>query len=466
MPHITFNKAPPILAVKPSLTTIYSSDIEYPLYFQNSYTEYEIKQTEVICAISMVYIIFPLLYTAYITNNVGVMFSIWNIIQSGIFDKIKKVKQYLSDKVAYMMHYLGYRTFSTYTIVKNGRELFTAYSEYINVRTTRQNIKFVDMAKYKVCKWIDAQYRQYESIHNELPDVCDAANDIYDFIIHSSPDYKQSRVHRGDFRISTHTQFLVNYRTFNKLDHIDGYAQLNLALPSLKVNVNVTSDADYSTSSDDTDEVAAEVIPIHIKDLETFYIEKNELFDVPFLQWYFMNRLFRQDAADYIRRRRPAYEITLYNNDYETRKLSENVLLCKRGGGGDGVGDENEHDIEEETDYFMKLTNGQHIIVGNSYIMKVDTTLNCPVYDVNTKCVISIDEDINDCYDDSDSNLTDDELPNQSPVDIVTVEGVDSDSEVSDTESNIDCEEDTPVCNDDTDKINIASEFEMIEDPD
>ena len=462
MPHITYNKAP-ILAAKPSLTTIYSSNIEYPPYFQNSYTEYEIKHTEVICAISMVYVIFPLLYTAYITKNTGVMVSIWNIIHSGIFDTIKKVKQYLSDKVAYMLHYLGFRTFSTYTVVKNGRELFSAYSEYINVRTSRQNIKIVDMAKYKVCKWIDAQCNQYKSVHNESPEVCDAENDIYDFIIHSSPDYNQSRVHRGDFRISTHTQFSVNYRTFNKLDRIDGYAQLNLALPSLKVNVNVTSDADYSTSSSadtvDTGEVAAEVISI--KDLDTFYVEKNELFDIPFLQWYFMNRLFRQDAADYIRRRRPSYEITLYNNNRETRKLSENVLLCKRGGGDIGEGGEENNDATLETDYFMKFTNGQHIIVGNSYIMKVDTVLNCPIYDVNNKCVISIDDNIYDCYDDSDDNLTDDELPEPTPkANTVTVDVDDSEND-SEIDSEIDS--DSGDAEGDGDNTNIASEFEMIE---
>lgn len=446
------NKAP-ILAVKPSLTTIYSSNIEYPPYFQNSYSEYEIKQTEAICAISMVYVIFPLLYTAYITKNIGVMNSIWNIIHSGIFDTIKKVKQYLSNKVAYMMHYLGYRTFSTYTVVKNGRELFSAYSEYINVRTSRQNIKIVDMAKYKVCKWIDAQCNQYKSVHNESPEVCDAENDIYDFIIHSSPDYKQSRVHRGDFRISTHTQFSVNYRTFNKLDCIGEYAQLNLALPS---------DAEYSTSAADTDEVAAEVIPIHIKDLDTFYIEKNELFDIPFLQWYFMNRLFRQDAADYIRTGLPSYEITLYNNNCETRNLSENVLLCKRGDSQEN------NDATLETDYFMKFTNGQHIIVGNSYIMKVDTVLNCPIYNVNNKCVISIDDNIYDCYDDSDSNLTDDELPEPTPqAKTVTDKYVDNDSDIDlnidDSDSASDSVSESVGGDDDADKINIASEFEMIE---
>ena len=168
-----------------------------------------------------------------------------------------------------------------------------------------------------------------------------------------------------------------------------------------------------------------------------------------------MNRLFRQDAADYIKRRRPGYEITLYNNNYETRKLSENVLLCKRGSG-------DEHENEEETNYFMKFTNGQHIIVGNSYIMKVDTVLNCPIYDVNNKCVISIDEDINECYDDSDDNLTDDEM--SPPVDIATVESVETEGETeTDTDTDTDSEEDTPMCNDDVDKMNIASEFEIIE---
>ena len=101
--------------------------------------------------------------------------------------------------------------------------------------------------------------------------------------------------------------------------------------------------------------------------------------------------------------------------------------------------------------------------------MKVDTTLNCPIYDVNTKCVISIDDDINDCYDDSDSNLTDDELPNQSPVDIDAVEGGDSESEVSDSDSESESgsesgsESESEKCNDDADKMNIASEFEIIE---
>ena len=174
-----------------------------------------------------------------------------------------------------------------------------------------------------------------------------------------------------------------------------------------------------------------------------------------------MNRLFRQDAADYIRRRRPSYEITLYNNNRETRKLSENVLLCKRGGGDIGERGEENNDATLETDYFMKFTNGQHIIVGNSYIMKVDTVLNCPIYDVNNKCVISIDDNIYDCYDDSDDNLTDDELPEPTPkANTVTV-----DVDDSEIDSENDSENDSESGGDegDGDNTNIASEFEMIE---
>ena len=109
----------------------------------------------------------------------------------------------------------------------------------------------------------------------------------------------------------------------------------------------------------------------------------------------------------------------------------------------------------------MKFTNGQHIIVGNSYIMKVDTVLNCPIYDVNNKCVISIDDNIYDCYDDSDDNLTDDELPEPTPkANTVTVDVDDSEND-SEIDSEIDS--DSGDAEGDGDNTNIASEFEMIE---
>ena len=149
----------------------------YPEYIQNNFSPYEIKEYEIYFAVYMIYAISPLLYIAFITGNFGMINSIWKIINSGIFDAIKLAKNYLSDKMIFLMRYFGYYTFSTYTIVKNGRELFSSYSEHINIKTTRENIKQVDMAKYRICKWIDSQCVQYRKLNNGCePDISDAKN--------------------------------------------------------------------------------------------------------------------------------------------------------------------------------------------------------------------------------------------------------------------------------------------------
>lgn len=457
-------------------TTIYHSNIEYPTFFQNEYSEYDIRQTEIFFAVFMVYAIIPLLYTAFLTNNTSVMSTLWNIIHSGIFNRIKKVKQFLSEKIAFMMRYLGYYTFSTYTIVKNGRELFSSHSEFINIKTFRQNIKTVDMAKYKVCKWIDAQCSIYKKIHNESPDISDAKNVIYDFIIHSSQDYKQTRIHRGDFRISTHTQFDVNYRTFSELGLIDNYAELIVDLPELDSDDTTTAAA----TNPDPSVTTKEVIPICIKSPDTCYIEKNELFDRPFLQWYLLNKLCRPDVVDYIGTHGSEYETILYNKDFVKCDLHKNWLLC------DSISKQTQKVLTTSdsnndgnvVDYFMKLTQGQHIIVGKSYIIKVDSKLNCPIYMLNDKDIIDIDGDIREYYCESEGSLSDDESAIieknktvlETKVNECEGEGVDDDDEssgVSEEDTDDDsgqAEENNTGSPDNNDKTeNITSEFEMIE---
>ena len=464
---IGMKKSPP--------TSIYHSNFEYPSFVQNEYSEYDIRQTEVFFADFMVYAIIPLLYTAFITNNTVLMSTLWNIIHSGIFNGVKKVKQFLSEKIAYMMRYLGYYTFSTYTVVKNGRELFSSHSEFINIKTFRQNIKTVDMAKYKVCKWIDAQCSIYKKIHNESPDISDAKNVIYDFIIHSSQDYKQTRIHRGDFRISTHTQFDVNYRTFSDLGLIDNYAELIVNLPQLDNDTPTTTIPDPSVST-------KEVIPICIKSPDTFYIEKNELFDRPFLQWYLLNKLCRPDVVDYIGTHGSEYETILYNKDFVKCDLHKNGLLC------DSISKETQKVLTTTTerdknddnivDYFMKLTQGHHIIVGKSYIVKVDSKLNCPVYNLNHKDIIDIDGDIQNYYSDSEGSLSDNESAiiekNKAAAAAAAVKTKVNDDDDEDKSSGV-SEEDTDddseqagekqeVETDNNDKTeNITSEFEIIE---
>ena len=427
----------------------------YPEYIQNNFSPYEIKEYEIYFAVYMIYAISPLLYIAFITGNFGMINSIWKIINSGIFDAIKLAKNYLSDKMIFLMRYFGYYTFSTYTIVKNGRELFSSYSEHINIKTTRENIKQVDMAKYRICKWIDSQCVQYRKLNNGCePDISDAKNDIYDFIIHSSLDYNQSRVHRGDLRISTHTQFEKNYRTYQRSFYIENYAEL--IVPKQSELSDTTAAATASTAESASS--SYEIIPICIKFPSTFYIEKNELYDKSFMQWYLLNRICRPDISDYIGSSTATYQVVLYHRDFIKYSQCDNCLCVFtkniKSKTLDEIVDEistEQEDTNNKTDFFMKLTNGQHIMVGSDYIIKVDTTLNCPVYEINQKGVISVDDDINDFCNQSEQSYSD----NDSDDD-------DTDSE-TDSETDSDNDDDVSSDNSETDKENITSEFEIID---
>ena len=427
----------------------------YPEYIQNNFSPYEIKEYEIYFAVYMIYAISPLLYIAFITGNFGMINSIWKIINSGIFDAIKLAKNYLSDKMIFLMRYFGYYTFSTYTIVKNGRELFSSYSEHINIKTTRENIKQVDMAKYRICKWIDSQCVQYRKLNNGCePDISDAKNDIYDFIIHSSLDYNQSRVHRGDLRISTHTQFEKNYRTYQRSFYIENYAEL--IVPKQSELSDTTAAATASTAESASS--SYEIIPICIKFPSTFYIEKNELYDKSFMQWYLLNRICRPDISDYIGSSTATYQVVLYHRDFIKYSQCDNCLCVFtkniKSKTLDEIVDEistEQEDTNNKTDFFTKLTNGQHIMVGSDYIIKVDTTLNCPVYEINQKGVISVDDDINDFCNQSEQSYSD----NDSDDD-------DTDSE-TDSETDSDNDDDVSSDNSETDKENITSEFEIID---
>ena len=459
--------------IKP-VSSIYNSGIEYPSIIDSSFSEHDIRHAEIIFAVSMVYVIMPLLYTAFISFNPELMQKIWCIIHSGIFNKFCELKEFLSNKIAFMMRYFGYYTFSTYTVVKNGREVFSSFSEYINVRTYRQNIKTVDMAKYKVCKWIDTECANYRLKHNnELPDVSEEKNDIYDFIIHSSPDYKQTRIHRGDFRISTHTQFNKNYRKFCNSCEINNYLELIVKLPG-----------------DNSDDNTSENIPICVKYPDTFYIEKNVLFDRAFLKWYAINKLHRNDIAEYIGSSTSEYKLVLYNNDFIKIRSSENPLLFKTDltteTTNDSIGEtENVTDgvNDVETDVFMTILPGQHIVVGSVYIIKADTVLNCPIYKIKNKDVISINDEVNMYYYDSEEVSSDYETEESVGVKwedkAIAVNDSDDRSDMSsdsgadssdnDSSDGVDRDADSGATDDKNnkhatyDKNIISSEFEMIE---
>lgn len=413
-----------------------------------SSNEYKQKELEIVFAVSTIYVVIPLLYTFYITRNPEVMFTFWRIMHSGVFDAIHSVKLFLANKMISMMRLFGYYTFSTYTVVKNGREVFSSYSEYIDMKTTRDNIKRVDMAKYRVCKWVDAECVKYR-LRNDgrEPDISEANNEIYDFITHSIVDYKHTRIHRGDFRISTHTQLSENYRIFCKLFQINRFAELIVTLPSSTNSVTTESKENGQESK------CEEIIPIYF---HNFYLEKNVLLDKPFLQWYITNKLCREKLADYINDSESEYKIKLYNRDFDKYAPSKGIISVAI--------DNADISHNTESDHFLTVTNDQSILVGSRYIVKIDNVLKRPVFEVGLRNVYSVDEAPNDYYYNSDQSFTDDDnddasADNKSDPDPDLVSGSGSGS---DTDDHAESGEDDNGKNSDNDN-NITSEFELID---
>ena len=334
-------------------------------------------------AFFLLYGILPMIYIIFATGNIHTIMLLWSFIQTGVFDAIQGVKQFLTNTVIYMLRVLGWHTFSTYTVVKNGREVFSATSEYFFMKSTRTNIKSVDPAKYKVCKWIDNECRIYRRVNNdEEPELTETHNDIYDFIIHKCENDTRARIHRGDFRISTHTLIYDNYRKFCKSHQL---------CPTVELHVIA-------------DDVNTEVIFIDMKYPTNFYVEKNIIVDKGFLCWYLYNKLGRKDLADYIGLPHSKYEVNMYYQDF----MKDAVAVAET---ETETETETEAPAPEETQRprIFSVNDGQYVFVGNRYIVKVDAILGCPVVESTDNDVFHIDDILTNYYENSVCSDTDDE---------------------------------------------------------
>ena len=283
---------------------------------------------------------------------------------------------------------LGCYTFSTYTVVKNGREVFSATSEYFFMKTTCANIKRVDRAKNCICKWIDNECDIYRHINNgEEAELTESHNDIYDFILHVCDDDTRARIHRGDFRISSHTSINDNYRKFGKSYQICDTVELRVS----------TENSDLNTT---------EVIFINMKHPIHFYVEKNIILDKKFLRWYLYSKLGRKDLAEYIGLPYSKYEVNIYYENFMKDVcvgVKSSCLLA-------ALTDElvtPETGVEQRIRAF-RLDDSQYILVGNQYMVKVDSVLGCPVFESIDKDVYHIDDALTNYYENSVCSDTDD----------------------------------------------------------
>jgi hypothetical protein len=421
--------------------------------------EQPLRDTQIYFAYFSLYILFPLLYIILVSGNQTAIMILWRYIKSGIFDAVNHIKEFLTDFLYGALRTFGQYTFSTYTVVKNGREIYTASSMYFYHKSDIKSVYRIDRAKYNVCKWIDKQCELYRNIHdNEEPVLNETQNDIYDFILHKVDNEPYTRIHRGNFTGKTHTLITEHYRPFPKSYQIADKAELTVYTNSTSIEpVLNSSDTSATTGTETGFETCfmPQTFTINLKTPNHFLLEKNEILDSKFLQWKLYNEFGRSDLATYLRSPFYKYNVTLYYNECMKNYFKEDTLATSKL-------------LHETPIRFLayNLNDQQSVIVGHTYIIKVDSILRCPVFESSEKQVFDIDGILTNYYDCSDTEQSSD----SSCVSDVDEIDSDSDSDSADTGADSDAHDANTEATANTESVNEATdcddpEFEIIQDP-
>jgi hypothetical protein len=432
---------------QPTTTRFIQTNIPPPTFSDHRRQQletYDITTTELTFALFSTYILFPLLYIILSTGNIRPIMILWRYIQSGVFNTVHSIKEYSLDVVYAVLRLFGQYSFSTYTVVKDGREIYASSSMFFFYKSDICSVYRIDRAKYDVCKWIDRQCKQYRIANNgEDPELTDTHNDIYDFIIHKVDKQPFVRIHRGDFSGRTHTLIHSHYRPFKKWYQLADKADITICLPS-------------SDGAGDAPAPAPETFTLSLKTPYDFFLEKNEILDKKFLQWKLIHDYGRTDLANYIRTPFSTYTVRLYYSDCMNKyfEFTHPKALAALNATTAAAAIATDADAEPRTPVYS-LNDSHSIIIGSLYAIKVDSVLRCPVFESGESQVYDIDSMLTNYYDDSDSD-SDNESDHDSESDTISISDDDDDDD--------DAEEDgdegagaNPVHDD--------PEFEMIEEP-
>lgn len=402
-----------------------------------------ISDAEIVFAYFSLYILFPLLYNMLVAGNNSAIMMLWRYITSGIFESVSYLRQLATNIFYTTLRIFGQYNFSTYTVVKDGREIYSASSLFYYYKSDVKNVYHIDRAKYNVCKWIDNQSKLYLKIHGEEPEVHDMRNDIYDFILHKVDGQPYTRIHRGDFTGRTHTLITEHYRPYHKSYQFAPEAELTVYMNSTSVEPPLVSSECTVETANNTDTNTESyscyqpyVYKINLKTPHNFFLEKNEILDTNFLKWVLYNEFGRESIAKYIRSPFYRYKLTLYYNECMKNYFREETKTATV-----TTGDE-PHIINTEQTRFPAyvLDHTQSIIIGHTYVVKVDSLLRCPVFESNEKQVFDIDGVLSSYYDcsDTDDESDDSDSENDSDNDSDSESEIenDSDSENDDTQTN------------------------------
>ena len=419
-----------------------------------------ISDAELYFAYFSLYILFPLLYNMLVAGNKSAVMVIWRYITSGVFDTVSQLNEMATDMFYATLRMFGQYNFSTYTVVKDGREVYSASSLFYYYKSDVKTVYHIDRAKYNVCKWIDNQCKLYSKIHGDEPEVHDMRNEIYDFILHKVDGQPYTRIHRGNFTGRTHTLITEHYRPYRNSYQFAPEAELTVYMNSTSVEpplvsseytaetANATANATANTNNDndDTDSsscFAPYVYKINLKTPRHFFLEKNEILDTNFLKWILYNEFGRESIAKYIRSPFYRYKLTLYYNECMKDYFKDETKTAT-------VTTDEEPQITNIPQTRFKayvLDHTQSVIVGHTYVVKVDSLLRCPVFESNEKQVLDIDGVLSSYYDCSDTDEGDSEGDSEGEGDDTDSEcdreGDDTDSE-SETEATHDSNETEP----------------------
>ena len=437
---------------QPTTTRFIQTNIPPPTFSDHRRQQletYDITTTELTFALFSTYILFPLLYIILSTGNIRPIMILWRYIQSGVFNTVHSIKEYSLDVIYAILRLFGQYSFSTYTVVKDGREMYTSSSMFFFYKSDICSVYRIDRAKYDVCKWIDRQCKQYRIANNgEEPELTDTHNDIYDFIMHKVDNQRFVRIHRGDFSGRTHTLIHSHYRPFKKWYQLADKADITICLPS-------SDGAGDATAPAPAPAPAPETFTLSLKTPYDFFLEKNEILDKKFLQWKLIHDYGRTDLANYIRTPFSTYTVRLYYSDCmnEYFEFTHPKALAALNATTAAAAIATDADAEPRTPVYS-LNDSHSIIIGSLYAIKVDSVLRCPVFESGESQVYDIDSMLTNYYDDSDSD-SDNESDHDNDSDTISI---------SDDDDGDNAEEDGDE-GAGTNPVHDDPEFEMIEEP-
>jgi hypothetical protein len=179
-----------------------------------------------------------------------------------------------------------------------------------------------------------------------------------------------------------------------------------------------------AVNDDDKEHTVYECYPpkvykLNLKYPHHFLLEKNELLDIKFLKW----KLYNEFGAASIAKRLDSlfynFKVVMFYNDC----MKENIEKTKAEIAIANAAEEAASSDKPLVAY--TLSGKQSVIVGHTYVVKVDSLLRCPVFESNEKNVFDIDGVLTSYYTCSDTeNDSDDERVDE---DDSSVEGDDED---------------------------------------